>query len=373
MNISPSFTVYSSQYKNGDEVKDALEQYDSYLQKSTLSLMSSGRKKLFKCTDPVCPFTLIFLRKRASKSNRNSAAKSIPDQYWYVSKFDFHSNSCCSIPKISAKQLAKLPAFKSAVLGSKDKVASESMLKNVVLETYNHGQLSHTIIQRARDVVRNTSDHEHLSSYAQIPGLCSEITKDNPGSRICFQLDQDKRFYRLFILLHSSLIALDGCLPVLEIDGTFMKHPSYNGVCVVIISKTGDKKNVPIALSFVPCESTDHFIWIFLNLKAAGIPFDNLAVFSDRGKQMNAHRRLVHFGCTWLHLKSCTYHIMKNVCAIFSPNDHFLSDYIFKLQGSDSINFYVKTFIEISSKYGVLNENHEHHFKGLIGGTIMEY
>jgi hypothetical protein len=234
------------------------------------------------------------------KGKRNTCITEIPDGYWYVSIFHCHSPSCVSIPTISAKHLAKLPAFKSAVQGSTSKVTSEGMLKNVVSETCNFLELSHNKIQRARDLVRNTTDNG-IESYSQIPSLCSEIRKNNPGSRICLQLDSEGRFYWVFILLQSSLKALETCLPILEIDGAFMKHDTYNGVCVVIVSKTGDKMNVPIAVSFAPCERTDHFIWIFLNLKASGIPLENMVVFSDRGKQMNTHRRLVYFGCTWLH------------------------------------------------------------------------
>jgi hypothetical protein len=98
-----------------------------------------------------------------------------------------------------------------------------------------------------------------------------------------------------------------------------MKHPSYNGVCVSIISKTGDFKNVPIAMAMIPSETTDNFLWVFLNLRTCVVPMDNMAVFSDRGKQMNAAKRLSLFGFTWLHIKNCTLHIAKNVCSRFSP------------------------------------------------------
>jgi hypothetical protein len=77
---------------------------------------------------------------------------------------------------------------------------------------------------------------------------------------------------------------LDACLPCIENDGIFMKHPTYNGVCVMVVAKNGDLLNVPLAMALVPCESTDNFLWVFMNLKAAGIDLDRMAVFSDRGK-----------------------------------------------------------------------------------------
>jgi MULE transposase domain len=154
------------------------------------------------------------------------------------------------------------------------------------------------------------------------------------------------------MLLTSSINALDSCLPCLEVDGTFIKHPSYNGVCILVISKNGDHKNVPIAITMVPSETTDNYIRLFLNMKACGIPFDNLAVFSDRVKQMNAAKRLYKFGCNWLHIKNCTYHIANNVCYRYSNRDFELKNMISGLQSSVSMIGYIKTLIEITKKDG---------------------
>jgi hypothetical protein len=56
---------------------------------------------------------------------------------------------------------------------------------------------------------------------------------------------------------------------------------------------------------------------VFLNLKAGGVPLDNIACFVDQGKQMHSKRRLKLFDEHWLHLKNCTYHLAKNVCGKF--------------------------------------------------------
>jgi hypothetical protein len=66
-------------------------------------------------------------------------------------------------------------------------------------------------------------------------------------------------FYRLFMVLPSCTTSLDACIPCLEVGATFMKHPSYNGVCILVISKTSDHKNVTIAMGMVPLESTDNY------------------------------------------------------------------------------------------------------------------
>jgi hypothetical protein len=63
-----------------------------------------------------------------------------------------------SVHKLSAKLLSELPAFTSAVLGSRNKVTGEKLSKNVVSETYHFDQLTHSKLQRARYSVRQTTE-----------------------------------------------------------------------------------------------------------------------------------------------------------------------------------------------------------------------
>jgi hypothetical protein len=122
--------------------------------------------------------------------------------------------------------LGEMPAFVGAIVGSHNQVAPKALLKEVVAETRSVGGLTHAMIQRAQNIVRNNTQNELTESYTTITSLCQEVIKDNPGTRICCQLDLQGRFYRLFMLLHSSLIPLECCLPCLEADGIFMKHPT---------------------------------------------------------------------------------------------------------------------------------------------------
>ena len=87
----------------------------------------------------------------------------------------------------------------------------------------------------------------------RLPALCKEIIKFNPGSRVVLQVDSEERFYRVFVMLKSSMDTVSkGCITCIEVDGTFHKHPSFNGVTLVALGKTGDMKNVPLAIA-IPC------------------------------------------------------------------------------------------------------------------------
>jgi zinc finger SWIM domain-containing protein 3 len=148
-----------------------------------------------------------------------------------------------------------MPAFVSAIQGLRNQLAPETLLKEVVSEVHSIAGLSQNLIQRARNIVKDKVMNENVESYKNIPSLCQEIIKSNPGTQICCQVDSEGRFYRLFMLLPSLLIALNACIPCLEIDGTFMKHHMHNGVCFMVVSKTGNHKNVPIAFGMFPSET----------------------------------------------------------------------------------------------------------------------
>ena len=93
-----------------------------------------------------------------------------------MSKFSSHATSCVSCQAISATALSELPAFFGAISGSRNKVVSEAILKQVVAETHEHGSLSHAKVQRARDMVKKKLENGCAESYtSQIGSLCSEI------------------------------------------------------------------------------------------------------------------------------------------------------------------------------------------------------
>jgi hypothetical protein len=111
---------------------------------------------------------------------------------------------------------------------------SKKVLKGIVSETHSVTGLSHAKVQRARNIVKNQIHNDNIDAYTNIPNLCAETKKFNPGSRLCCQVDSENTFYRLFMVLPSCITTLDACIPCLEVDATFMKHPSYNGTFILV-------------------------------------------------------------------------------------------------------------------------------------------
>ena len=346
------FEVHKTYFEDWKAVRAAINDFNESYNKSCRLVedKKNDRRRTFVCSDSRCGFKLVISRKKHTGGIRRTNVSHVPAGGWYVSSFCPHSAlTCHSAWKVPIKALSTLPGFKAGVLGSKDKIASKSQLENIAKKSYKLTELSDSRVRKARSKVLKEAYGEE--SYSNLPHLMKDILHLNEGSRGCLQVDNRNRFYRLFLMLGSSMASLEGCLPVLEMDGTFMKSDKYNGVCVVITGKTGEFKNLSLAIAFVPSETMQNFAWIFMNLKAAGIDMNKYAIFTDRGQQMNAYRRLYHFGCRWLHIKNCTYHICKNVAHKFHNYAEQLRYKVFQLQASSSILAYVDKLRDIHRTY----------------------
>ena len=345
------FEVYKTYFNDWKAVRAAINDFNESHKKSCrMDPKKNDHRRTFVCIHPMCDFKLELTRKRPSQGIRRSHVSHVPAGGWYVSSFCEHADINCTTGwKVPSKTLSAMPGFKAGVLGSKDKIASRSQLQLIATEAYELSELSDARVREARDMVLRGPHPE--KSYQKLPRLIKDILRLNEGSKACLQVDSQDRFYRLFLMMGSSMASLEGCLPVLELDGTFMKSEKYNGVCIVITAKTGEFKNISLAIAIVPSETAENFAWVFMNLKAAGIDMSKYAVFTDRGKQLNAYKRLYHFGCRWLHIKNCTYHICKNVASKFHNYAQELRAKIFRLQASKCILAYVNNLREINRIY----------------------
>jgi hypothetical protein len=240
---------------------------------------------------------------------------------------------------------------------SQNNKLSNCILKNILAQNADEQQVTPSKINCAKKLIINDNETYVKNSYGDIASMSILLKNNNKGTRVCLQSDSEGRFFRLFLMLQCNIGLLPGLLPVLKVDGTFMKHHTYNGCCLVAIAKTADKSNVPLAIAFVPYENTDTFSWFSMNLKFGGVIMEHYAVFCDRGKQLSAQRRLKKFDLDWLHIKNCTLHIAKNVCARLSPNDLVLHNLIFKLQSTKSLAEYIKTIIKITDDYKKVPSN----------------
>ncbi|EEY65083.1 uncharacterized protein PITG_16551 [Phytophthora infestans T30-4] len=138
----------------------------------------------------------------------------------------------------------------------------------------------------------------------------TQAKKQNPFDPVA-EYGRLPSIYATFLSIGSAVNVQDAFLPAWECDGTHMKDPSYNGICLTIIGIDGNKQNVHITVAYVHKETVDNFAWFFGNCIVAGIKMSIRPAFCDRGKQLAAQALLLRINMK-IHLKFCTLHIRFN-------------------------------------------------------------
>ena len=79
-------------------------------------------------------------------------------------------------------------------------------------------------------------------------------------------IDVPPRFQRLFISLAGMKKGfLDGCRPVIGVDGCFLKGP-FKGQLLAAVSRDGNNNMYPIAYVVVEAETKDSWSWFLETL-----------------------------------------------------------------------------------------------------------
>jgi hypothetical protein len=280
----------------------------------------SGSKKTWVCTDDECPWVVVLSYRPEPKSTKASKLSHIPPSSWFVSALCVtHSDICSSVGSCSARQLKNTKGFKAALvegLSCARKRVVESVRSVDGIDVADMQATVYKAIAEAKSAQRQKA----WTAYKTIASWLRVFAQRNPGSRVCCQVDTHGRFYRCFLSIGEIVENQHLLIPVYEVDGAHMKNPEYNGICVLLVGHDGNKENVPLAIGFIHKETTDNFSWFFANCIAAGIALDKVALFSDRGKQLNAQILLGRIGLK-ISLKFCSLHIAFNVAARFRLTD----------------------------------------------------
>ncbi|XP_020245440.1 uncharacterized protein LOC109823573 [Asparagus officinalis] len=106
---------------------------------------------------------------------------------------------------------------------------------------------------------------DSYEAYDQLRWYEQKVKETNPGSYIC--IDQNEgRFKRLFICYAACIVGfLNGCRPLLFLDGTFLKD-RYKGMLLSAIAYDGDQGIFPVAYCICDQENVDNWRWFLQGL-----------------------------------------------------------------------------------------------------------
>ncbi|KAG5535403.1 hypothetical protein RHGRI_023235 [Rhododendron griersonianum] len=132
-------------------------------------------------------------------------------------------------------------------------------------------------VEKARSFVYG----DYKKSFKELTWFVDSFKASNPDSTCDLESDEARRFKRLFVGFATCKHGFKFCLPLLFLDGTFLKG-THKGCLLAACAKDGNRGLYPICVAVVDSENSENWHWFMLKLRDF-LDFDKEVVFiSDR-------------------------------------------------------------------------------------------
>ncbi|KAK0576422.1 hypothetical protein LWI29_017195 [Acer saccharum] len=141
---------------------------------------------------------------------------------------------------------------------------------------------------RARHITLEEVQGTPVESYSILPSYLYMLEQVNPGTIIDLHTDSSNRFMYMFFCLRACIDGfLSSIIPVIAIDGTFLKGP-HRGVLFVAVCMHGNDQIFPLAFGVGDSETNEAWEWFLTRLHKAVVEVDDLVIVSDKKGSITA-------------------------------------------------------------------------------------
>ncbi|KAH9113147.1 hypothetical protein AeMF1_012606, partial [Aphanomyces euteiches] len=200
---------------------------------------------------------------------------------YFVSSFVLEHHGCTGHSKPTCRQISEVQAARAAVTAN-PKTRALSLISQI--QQTNAMTCGKTMMYRAQAAIREENLGEYEENFKKLPSLLETFCQQNPGSHQVFECDHEGRYKRAFLSNPMVSRHIQHGQSVLGIDGSFMKHGNYREIMLILVGHTGNTTNIVLAVALCRSEDEENCRWFLENAKKAGIKFDGVPVFSDRGR-----------------------------------------------------------------------------------------
>lgn len=132
-------------------------------------------------------------------------------------------------------------------------------------------------VEKARGFVYG----DYTKSFKELTWFVEAFRGSNPDSVCDLERDEFDRFKRLFVGFAACKHGFNFCLPLIFVDGTFLKG-THKGCLLSACAKDGNQGLYPLCLAMVDSENSENWLW-FMNKLRDFLDWDREIVFiSDR-------------------------------------------------------------------------------------------
>ncbi|XP_055961845.1 uncharacterized protein LOC130015536 [Mercurialis annua] len=199
--------------------------------------------------------------------------------------------------------------------------------------------------EMALEKIRGRAD----DSFGKLPSYLYLLQIANPGSFMRLQTTEDNNFLYVFMALDASIKGWTSCMPLVAVDGTFLKS-AYGGTLLSASTQDGNGKIFPLAFSVADSENNESWEWFIQNLREAFGLREGMCIISDRHESIkNAIGKVypeVSHGI-------CTFHLYNNLKTNFRKKSKDFRKTFFKAARAytkDKFEFYMAEIDEMDAR-----------------------
>ena len=153
-------------------------------------------------------------------------------------------------------------------------------------------------------------------SYNIMPRYMFMVQKNNPGTIVDIEKDEDDHFKYAFLALNAALKGWPYCKPIMVVDGTFLKG-SYGGTLLTANAQDAESKIFPLAYGIVDSENDKSWEWFFTKVRNAFGVRPEQCIISDRHESIIKATRKVFPDISHGY---CIFHLLANMKTKFRKN-----------------------------------------------------
>ncbi|XP_050205598.2 uncharacterized protein LOC126655447 [Mercurialis annua] len=172
---------------------------------------------------------------------------------------------------------------------------------------------------KAIDLIRGTPKE----SFAQLPSYLHMVKTTNPGSYVKLETDEDSAFLYAFMALNASIKGWKHCMPIVVVDGTFLKGP-YGGTLLAASTHDSAGKIFPLAYAVTDSENNNSWNWFFESMMEVYGVREGMCIISDRHESIknaitDVYGEEVKHGV-------CIFHLLNNLKVKFRRKQKEIKD-----------------------------------------------
>ncbi|KAK1399127.1 SWIM-type domain-containing protein [Heracleum sosnowskyi] len=166
--------------------------------------------------------------------------------------------------------------------------------------------------EKALEIMRGNATESFAELYTHLYMLYTT----NTGSIVELQLTGDNCFLYVFVALILSMRGWNYCLPVVVVDGTFLKS-SYGGTLLVATTQDAGGKIFPLAFGVVDSENDKSWEWFFEKFRKAYGGREEMVIVSNRHESIIKAANKIYPEVPNVF---CIFHLLGNIKTKFKKN-----------------------------------------------------